>query len=95
MYVCACVCVCVNHKRTSRGGGANCVSLPLKARASFLFGHMEGMIYLTTHSTHFIYVGHMIKGHSDSQSANPLPPHRLLFPISSKGSFICIIQKTE
>ena len=22
---------------------------------------------------------------------NLLPPHRLLFPISSKGSFICII----
>ena len=31
----------------------------------------------------------MVKDHSDSESGNPLPPHRLLFPISSKGSFIC------
>ena len=28
----------------------------------------------------------------DSDRGNPLPPHRLLFPISSKGSFICPIQ---
>ena len=43
------------------------------------------MLYLTTHSTHFIYgVGHMVKDHSDSERENPLPPHRLLFPISSK-----------
>ena len=31
----------------------------------------------------------MVKDHSDSERGNPLPPHRLLFPISSKGSFIC------
>ena len=48
------------------------------------------MFNLTTHSTHFIYgVGHMVKDHSDSESGNPLPPHGLLFPISSNGSFIC------
>ena len=51
------------------------------------------MFYLTTHSTHFIY-GYMasdiimVKDHSDSERGNLLPPHRLLFPISSKGSFI-------
>ena len=49
------------------------------------------MFYLTTHSTHFILrlygVGHMVKDHSDSERGNPLPPHGLLFPISSKGSF--------
>ena len=39
-------------------------------------------------------VGHMVKDHSDSERGNPLPPHRLLFPISSKGSFICIIPQT-
>ena len=32
-------------------------------------------------------VRHMVKDHSDSQRGNPLPPHRLIFPISSKGSF--------
>ena len=36
-------------------------------------------------------VRHMVKDHSDSERGNPLPPHGLLFPISSKGSFICII----
>ena len=38
------------------------------------------MFYLTMHSTHFIY-GYMA---SDSDRGNPLPLHRLLFPISSK-----------
>ena len=36
-------------------------------------------------------VRHMIKGHSDSERGNLLPPHGLVFPISSEGSFICII----
>ena len=36
-------------------------------------------------------VRHMVKDHSDSERGKPLPPHGLLFPISSKGSFICII----
>ena len=50
------------------------------------------MLYLTKHSTHFIYgymASHMVKDHSDSERGNPLPPHGLLFPINSKGSFIC------
>ena len=50
---------------------------------------MEGrkeMVYLTTHSTHLRLcgVGHVIKDHSDSGRGSPLPPHGLLFPISSK-----------
>ena len=36
----------------------------------------------------------MVKDHSDSETGNLLPPHRLLFPISSKCSFICIIPQT-
>ena len=31
---------------------------------------------------------HMVKDHSDCEGGNPLPP------ISSKGSFICIIPQT-
>ena len=54
--------------------------------------------YLTMHTSHFIY-GYMasdiIKNHSDREKGNPLPPHRLLFLISSKGSFICIIPQIE
>ena len=58
-------------------------------------GRKEKMFYLTTHSTHFILrlygVGHMVKDHTDSEKGNPLPPHRLLLSINSKGSFICTI----
>ena len=39
-------------------------------------------------------VGHMVKDHSDSERGNPLPQHGLLFPINSKGSFICTIPQT-
>ena len=31
---------------------------------------------------------------SDSEKGNPLLPHRLLFLINSKGSFICTIPQT-
>ena len=45
-------------------------------------------------NTFFIYC-YMVKNHSDSERGNPLPPHGLLFPISSKvGFFICIIPQT-
>ena len=39
-------------------------------------------------------VRHMVKDHSDSDKGNPLPPHRLLLSINSKGSFICTIPQT-
>ena len=39
-------------------------------------------------------VRHMVKDNSDSEKGNPLPPHRLLFPISNKGSFICTTPHT-
>ena len=39
-------------------------------------------------------VRHMVKVHSDSEKGNPLPPHRLLLSINSKGSFICTIPQT-
>ena len=39
-------------------------------------------------------VRHMVKDHSDSEKGNPLPPHRLLLSMNSKGSFICTIPQT-
>ena len=39
-------------------------------------------------------ITHMVKDHSDSEKGNPLLPHGLLVPISSKGSFICIMPQT-
>ena len=54
------------------------------------------VFYLTTHSTYFIYGymasdHYMVKDHSDSEKGNLLLPHGLLFPNSSKSSFICTI----
>ena len=37
---------------------------------------------------------HMVNDYSDSERVNPLPPHWLLFPISTKGYFIRIIPQT-
>ena len=46
--------------------------------------------FVTPVEEHWLYgIRHMVKDHSDSERGNPLPPHRLFFPISSKGSFIC------
>ena len=52
-------------------------------------GKVKGMFYLRLYG-----VRHMVKDHSDSEKGNPLPPHRLLFPINNKGSFICTIPQT-
>ena len=37
----------------------------------------------------------MVKDHSDSERGNPLPTHRLLFPISNKGKQKKTHQKTQ
>ena len=61
-------------------------------------GRKEGNVLfndaLNTFYLRLYGVRHMVKDHSDSEKGNPLPPHRLLFPISSKGSFICTIPQT-
>ena len=54
-----------------------------------LFNNALNTFYLRLYG-----VSHMVKDHSDSEKGNPLPPHRLLFPINSKGSFICTIPQT-
>ena len=48
-----------------------------------LFNDALNTFYLRLYS-----VRHMVKDHSDSEKGNPLPPHRLLLSIDSKGSFI-------
>ena len=62
------------------------------------FGRKEGNVLfndaLNTFYLRLYGVGHVVKDHSDSEKWNTLPPHWLLFPISSKGSFICIIPQT-
>ena len=55
--------------------------------ADFNIQGRKEMFYLTTLYLRLCGVGHMVKDHSDSEKGNPLMPHGLLFPISSKGSF--------
>ena len=63
------------------------VLAPLK-EGNVLFNDALNTFYLRLYG-----VGHMAKNQSDSKRGNPLPPHGLLFPISSIGSFICTIQQ--
>ena len=63
-----------------------------------LFCHKEGNVLindaLNTFYLRLNCVKHMVKDHLDSERGNPLQPHGLLFPINSKGSFICTILHT-
>ena len=47
-----------------------------------LFNDVLNTFYLRLYG-----VRHMVKDHSDSEKGNPLPPHRLLLSINSKGLF--------
>ena len=58
----------------------------------FIYGYMGERNVLFNDALNTFYlrlcgVRHMVKDHSDSERGNPLPPHGLLFPISSKGYF--------
>ena len=57
-------------------------------------GHVLFNDALNTFYLRLYGVRHMVKDHSGSEKGNPLPPDRLLFPISSRGSFICTIPQT-
>ena len=63
--------------------------LLIRKEGNVLFDDARNTFYLRLYG-----VGHMVKDHSDSERGNPLPPHGLLFPINSKGSFICNIPHT-
>ena len=58
---------------------------PIWKEGNVLFNDALNTFYLRLYG-----IRHQVKDHSDSEKGNLLPPHRLLFPISSKGSFICI-----
>ena len=61
----------------------------MEIQLNVLFNDALNTFYLQLYG-----VRHMVKDHSDSEKGNQLPPHRLLFVISSKGSFICTILQT-
>ena len=76
-----------------------------KHSTHFIYGYMASNIWLrkegnvlfndalNTFYLRLYGVRHMVKDHSDSEKGNPLPPHRLLLSINSKGSFICTIAR--
>ena len=69
-----------------------CLSARLEIKrkeGNVLFNNALNTFYLQLYG-----VRHMVKDHSDSEKGNPLPPHRLLFLINNKGSFICTIPQT-
>ena len=61
----------------------------LERERNVLFNDALNTFYLRLYG-----VRHTVKDHSDSEKGNPLPPHRLLLSISSKGSFTCTIPQT-
>ena len=78
------------------------LSASLNKNISFLLSYSTGLREinvlfndaLNTFYLRLYGIRHMVKDHSDSEKGNPLPPHRLLLSISSKGSFICTIPLT-
>ena len=74
--------------------GKSTPALPIISSKSRKEGNVLFNDALNTFYLRLYGVRHMVKDHSDSEKGNPLPPHRLLFPINSKGSFICSIPQT-
>ena len=63
----------------------------------YSYGRERNVLFNDTLNTFYLWlydVRHMVKDHSDSEKGNPLPPHRLLLSINSKGSGICTILQT-
>ena len=66
-----------------------CMDINRERERNVLFNDALNTFYLRLYG-----IRHMVKDHSDSEKGNPLPPHRLLLSINSKGSFICTIPQT-
>ena len=66
-----------------------CGKLVRERERNVLFNDALNTFYLRLYG-----VRHMVKDHSDSEKGHPLPPHRLLLSINSKGSFICTFPQT-
>ena len=57
----------------------------MREEGNVLFNDALNTFYLWLYG-----VRHKVKDHIDSERGNPLLQHGLLFPISSKGYFICM-----
>ena len=60
---------------------------------SKLYMKEGSVLFNDTLNTFYLWL-YGVKDNSDSEKGNPLLPHGLLFPICSKGSFICITPQT-
>ena len=86
-----------SHRQDSTYHGLCYTSRGALAGTKYILWKEGNVLFNDTLNTFYLWlygVRHMVKDHSDSEKGNPLPPHRLLFPISSKGSFICTIPQT-
>ena len=75
-----------HHARVPQLFTAQLAVEQLERERNVLFNDALNTFYLRLYG-----VRHMVKDHSDSEKGNPLPPHRLLLSINSKGSLICTI----
>ena len=80
MSFCVCICMCVSM--------CVCVYIYIYVCVCVCVSRKEGNVLFNNALNTFLFlrlygVGHMVKDHSDSEKGNPLPPHGLLFPISS------------
>ena len=92
IYICVCVFVCVcmcAYMCDVFMYVCFCVYVEGRKEGNVLFNDELNTFYLQLYG-----IRHKVKDHSDSESGKLLPPHRLIFPISSKGSFICTIPQT-
>ena len=79
-FRCNCM-ICIFHLKEGRKEG--------RKEGNGFFNDTLNTFYLWLYG-----IRHMVEDHSGSERGNPLLPHELLFPISSKGSFICTIPQT-
>ena len=80
----------INHTCLGQQAQVRSECLTCSFRATVARKEGRSVLFNDAHNTFYLRlygVGHMVKDHSESDRGNPLPPHELLFPISSKGSF--------
>ena len=64
-------------------------------RTTYVMAEEGSVLFNDTLNTFYLQLYCILhKDHSNSGRGKPLLPHGLLIPISSKGSFICIIPQT-
>ena len=74
-------------KRKWQRGRHEVIDTTKERKGNALFNDALSTFYLRLYG-----VGHMVKDHSDSERGNPLPPHRLLFSISSTGFVTPVVE---